>query len=160
MALVLSALNNRQLYINHSAVTSTVDDVAQTVELSYSEGDQLKVAHLVGIGDSVRILGVTITLNQFFKGRIAKLALDGSQSIVINTDQVYKAVTQVTRGKVVARRVYNFLNRECGINRQTIDRLIGEASEFKAVEVDETRAQVQNITFYIKNGVVYEAVIS
>ncbi|AEH21911.1 VHS1098 protein [Vibrio phage 1] len=160
MALVLSALSGKSLYINHGAVTSTVDDVAQTVELSYSEGDQLKVAHLVGIGDSVKVLGVTITLNQFFKGRIAKIALDGSQSIVINTEQVYKAVTDVTGGKLVARRVYNFLNRECGINRQDIDRLVGKASEFRAIEGDETRAQVSNITFSIKNGIVYEAVIS
>lgn len=160
MALVLSALNGKSLYINHAAVTSTVDDVAQTVDLSYTEGDQLKVAHLVGIGDSVKVLGVTITLNQFFKGRIAKIALDGSQSIVINTEQVYKAVTDVTGGKLVARRVYNFLNRECGINRQDIDRLVGKASEFRAIEGDETRAQVSNITFSIKNGIVYDAVIS
>lgn len=157
MALVLSALNNKHIYINHSTVTSTVDDEAQTVALSYTEGDQLKVAHLAGIGDRVKLLGVTITLNQFFKGKIAKIALDGSQDIVINTEQVYKAVTEVTGGKLVARRVYNYLNRECGINRQDIDKLVGEAEQVTRLEKGETRSVIGNIEFSTYNNIVFSA---
>lgn len=157
MALVLSALNKKPIYINHSAIVSIVDDEAQTVALSYTEGDQLKVAHLAGIGDKVQVLGVTITLNQFFKGKIAKIALQGSQDIVINTEQVYKAVTEVTGGKLVARRVYNYLNRECGINRQNIDKLVGSAKEVTRLDKGETRTVVSNIEFSTYNGIVFQA---
>lgn len=154
MALVLSATHNRAFFINHTEVKTIINSNG-SMDLLYVAHGEEHAEHLSKVGSTVKVLGVSITLNPYFNEVIAKLAFDAPQHIVINTGKVYYRVTKSTGGKLISRRVYTHIYKNARLNREAVDNIVSRAKVIKTEDDGTEILKAGVLEFSMRANVIH-----
>jgi len=150
MALILNVQPFKPVYINHLPVMARADKLNEVITLKWEIDGKPKQARIVGLGNSVDVEGVTVTLDSFYRNK-PKLAFDAPETTVILSGRIYDQVMGTTGWLLISRNVYNKLYKRLALQRSDTESLVLAAKKSKG-----DGFKYKNMVFTVVDSIVQD----